>query len=126
MELAPPFAHDSLLSLFRCNSSFAFAMWLPPGLVARDAATTTTLTLQRIATAASLAASFNLSEVWSGGEATTADLMELDLANSSNAASWLLNNWQLESPLKPSSYNTLELAADPYDPASVSSGEGGA
>lgn len=84
-------------------------------------ATTTTLTLQRIATAAQLAASFNLSRVWSSTEATTADLTKLDLSNSSNTASWLYDNWQLESQLKSSSYNTLAMAPDPFDPALVSS-----
>lgn len=95
-------------------------MRLPLGLIARDA-TTTSLTLQKIATAAQLAASFNLTRVWSSTDATTADLTKLDLSNSSNTASWLYNNWQLESQLKSSSYNTLAMATDPFDPASASS-----
>ncbi|ORY43254.1 hypothetical protein BCR35DRAFT_311225 [Leucosporidium creatinivorum] len=94
-------------------------MRLPPGLIARDAATTTTLMLQKIATAAQLAGSFNLSRVWSATEATTTDLRTLDLSNSSNTANWLYNNWQLESQMKSSSYNTLAMAPDPFDAAST-------
>lgn len=87
-------------------------MWLPPDFRTLAVATTSSLTLRRVATAAQLAASFNLSSVWSSTQPTRALLPAL--SNSTATAALLYKSWSLESPLRAAGSTPLSFVADPF------------
>jgi hypothetical protein len=97
----------SVLSLILLRHS----MWLPPALIPRALSVTSSLTLNRIATAAELAGSFSLSRVWSSTEPTTRD----EPFSTNTTLEYLYDNWNLEGRrLGGGGVDTLNFVEDPY------------